>query len=242
MEDPGGKRRRMSAEQSLTHRDKVLQVVKARLNEATPRSEGPSLHLPENMESNGEASSIISQAIWRLGHLQGMLLFGDLRNQQLLPERDEAYSWATEERFLKVHNVIMTFLFQNCHTIQRDETTMIAAPAHLLRVERMNDLVLSGLQVARARGQQDHLLEQLDAITARGGPSLRPPPPTTGGEAPASSDSGLTLSEEIERQNSAAIEEEQAFQEHLESLEDPLPSGLWAEEYPNTPEHTKGSK
>ena len=109
MEDPGGKRRRMSAEQSLTYRDKVLQVVKARLNEATPRSEGPSLHLPENMESNGEASSIISQAIWRLGHLQGMLLFGDLRNQQLLPERDEAY----HGRLVSLNCV--TILKEKCH-------------------------------------------------------------------------------------------------------------------------------
>ena len=239
MEDPGGKRRRTSTGQGMTHRDKVLQVVRARLAEAPPQPGGPALRLPKNMESDGEASSIISQAIWRLGHLQGMLLFGDLRIQQLLPEREAGFSWATEERFMKVHNTIMTYLFENCHTIQRDETTMIAAPAHLLRVERMNDLVHTGLQVARARGQLDQLLEQLDAITARGGPLLRTPQlPTGGGSQASSSCSGTAHSEEIERQNSAAIDAEHAFQEHLESLADPLPSGLWADEYPNTAEHT----
>jgi hypothetical protein len=243
MEEPDGKRRRTSTGQGTTYRDKVLKVVKARLDEATAKPNGPALRLPENLEMNGEASSIISQAIWRLGHLQGMLLFGDLRNQQLLPERHETFSWATEERFMKVHNVIMTFLFENCHTIQRDETTMIAAPSHLLRVERMNDLVHSGLQVARARGQLDHLLEQLDAVTARGGPLLRPPPQPIGDEAPAtSSGSGLSHSEETERQNSAAIDEEQAFQEHLESLADPLPSGLWEDEYPNMAEQTSDTE
>ena len=80
------------------------------------------------MESNGEAPSIISQALWRLGHLQGMLLLMDLRDRQLLPERSETYSWSTEERFVKIHNVVISFLFENCHSPQCDETTMIAAP------------------------------------------------------------------------------------------------------------------
>jgi hypothetical protein len=189
------------------------------------------------MESNGDAPSIISQALWRLGHLQGMLLLMDLRDQQLLPERPETYSWSTEERFVKVHNIVISFLFANCHSPQCDETTMIAAPAHLLKVERMNDLVQSGLQVAKARGQLDLFLERLDAITARGSPLLRPPLPAVGGEAPSSpSGSHHSASAEIDQQNSDAIDEEQAFQEHLESLAEPLPSGLWADEYPNIAE------
>ena len=126
------------------------------------------------MESNREVPSIRSQALWRLGHLQGMLLLMDLRDRKLLPERPESYSWSTEEQFVKIHNVVISFLFENCHSPQCDEMTMIAAPAHLLKVERMNDLTHSGLQVAKARGQLDLFLERIDAITARGGPSLTP--------------------------------------------------------------------
>jgi hypothetical protein len=156
-----------------------------------------------------------------------MLLLMDLRDQQLLPERPAAYSWSTEERFVKVHNVVISFLFENCHSPQCDETTMIAAPAHLLKVERMNDLVQSGLQVAKARGQLDLFIERLDAITARGPPLLRPPLPAVGGEAPSSpSGSNHSAVAEVDQQNSDAIDEEQAFQEHLESLAEPLPSGL----------------
>ena len=221
----------------MSYRDKVLQVVKAKLAEIPADPQRPAPRLPENMESNGEASSLISQALWRLGHLQGMLLLMELRTQQLLTERPETYSWSTEERFVKTHNVVMSFLFANCHSPQCDKTTMIAAPAHLLKVERLNDLIYSGLQVAKARGQLDLLLEQIDAVTARGTPPFRPPPQATETEASAaSSHSGPSLTAEIDRQNSAAIDEEHAFQEHLESLADPLPSGLWRDDYPDTPE------
>ena len=121
--------------------------------------------------------------------------------------------------------------------------TMIAAPAHLLKVERMNDLVQSGLQVAKARGQLDLLLERLDAITARGSPLLRPPLQAVEGEAPASPSGGdPSRSADIDKQNSDAIDEEQAFHEHLESLAEPLPSGLWADEYPNLAEHIGDSE
>jgi hypothetical protein len=191
------------------------------------------------MESNGEAPSIISQALWRLGHLQGMLLLMDLRDQQLLPERPESYSWATEERFVKVHNLVISFLFENCHSPQCDETTMIAAPAHLLKVERLNDLIQSGLQVAKARGQLDLFIERLDAVTARGGPPLRPPPPAVDVELPTSpTGSELSRAAAIDQQNSDALDAEQAFQEHLESLADPQPSGLWEDEYPNQAQPT----
>ena len=135
-----------------------------------------------------------------------------------------------------IHNVVMSFLFANCHSPQCDKTTMISAPAHLLKVERLNDFIYSGLQVAKAQGQLDLLLEQIDAVTARGTPPLRPPPQATETEASAaSSGSGPSLTAEIDRQNSAAIDEEHAFQEQLESLADPQPSGLWRGEYPNTP-------
>ena len=233
--EPGGKRQRMASGQRMTYRDQVLKVVKARLAEAPADPNRPALRLPESMESNGEAPSIISQALWRLGHLQGM--------HQLLPERPESYSWSTEERFVKVHNVVISFLFENCRSPQCDETTMIAAPAHLLKVERMNDLVHRGLQVAKARGQLDLLLERLDATTARGSPLLRPPLQAVGGEAPTSpSGSDPSRSAEIDKQNSDAVDAEQAFQEHLESLAEPLPSGLWADEYPNVAEHIGASE
>ena len=218
----------------MTYRDQVLKVVQTRFAAAPAGQNRPALRLPANMESNGEAPSIISQALWRLGHLQGMLLLMDLRDQQLLPERPESYSWATEERFVKVHNVVISFLFENCHSPQCDATTMIAAPAHLLKVERMNDLIHSGLQVAKARGQLDLFIERLDAVTARGGPPLRPPLQTGEAELPTSpTGSEPSRSAAIDQQNSDALDAEQAFQEHLESLAEPLPSGLWAEEYPN---------
>ena len=241
-EGQDGKRRRAASSQSKSYRDRVLQVVKAKLAEVPADPHRPAPRLPENMESNGEVPSIISQALWRLGHLQGMLLLMELRTQQLIPERPEPYSWSTEERFVKIHNVVMSFLFANCHSPQCDETTMIAAPAHLLKVERLNDLIYSGLQVANARGKLDLLLEKIDAVTARGTPPLRPPPQGTGTEAHAtSSGSGHTFSAEIDRQNSAAIDEEHAFQEHLESLADPQPSGLWRDEYPASPEYNSHS-
>ena len=172
-----------------------------------------------------------------------MLLLMDLRDHQLLPERPKTYSWSTEERFVKIHNVALAFLFENCHSPQCDATTMIAAPAHLLKVDRMIDLVQSRLQVAKARGQLDLLLERLDAITARGAPLLRPPPQAVGGEAPTSPcGSNHSRSAEVDQQNSDAIDTEQAFQEHLESLAEPLPSGLWADEYPNIAEQADSSK
>ena len=111
---------------------------------------------------------------------------------------------------------------------------MIAAPAHLLKVERLNDLMYSGLQVAKARGQLDLFMERLDAATARGGPPLRPPLPRGEAELPTSpTGSEPSRSAAIDQQKSDALDAEQAFQEHLESLAEPLPSGLWAEEYPN---------
>ena len=170
------KRQRVASGQRTTYRDQVLQVVKARFAAVPAGQSTPALRLPATMESNGEAPSIISQALWRLGHLQGMLLLMDLRDRQLLPERTESYSWSTEERFVKIHNVVISFLFENCHSPQNDETTMIAAPAHLLKVERTNDLIHSGIQVAKARGRLDLFIEKIDAITARGG---TPPPPTS---------------------------------------------------------------
>ena len=127
----------------MTYREPVLQVVKNRFAAAPLGQITPALQLPATMESNGEAPSIISQALWRLGHLQGMLLLMDLRDRQLLPERPESYSWATEELFVKRRNIVIAFLFENCHSPQNDPTTMIAAPAHLLKVERTNDLVYS---------------------------------------------------------------------------------------------------
>ena len=91
--------------------------------------------------------------------------------------------------------------------------------------------VESGGAHIKARGQLDLLLERLDAITARGAPLLRPPLQAVGGEAPTSpSGSDPSRSAEIDKQNSDALDTEQAFQEHLESLAEPLPSGLWAEE------------
>ena len=186
------------------------------------------------MESNGEAPSIISQALWRLGHLQGMLLLMDLRDRQLLPERPESYSWSTEERFVKIHNVVISFLFENCHSPQSDETTMIAAPAHLLKVERMNDLIYSGLQVAKARGQLDLFIERLDAITARGGPPLLPPPQTSeAAMQPPPTGLEPTRSELIGQQSSAALDAAQASQEPFESLVVPLPSEPRGEDYPH---------
>ena len=109
------KRQRVAARQRMSYRDQVLQVVKARLAAAPAGQSAPALRLPATMESNGEAPSIISQALWRLGHLQGMLLLMDLRDRQLLSERSESYSWSTEERFVKIHNVVI-FLFENCHS------------------------------------------------------------------------------------------------------------------------------
>ena len=135
---------------------------------------------------------------------------------------------------MKVHNVVISFLFENCHSPQCDSTTMISATAHLLKVERMNDLIHSGLQVAKARGQLDLFIERLDAVTARCGPHLRPPLPRSAAELPTSpTGSEPSRSAAIDQQNSDALDAEQAFQDHLESLAEPLPSGLWAEEYPN---------
>ena len=226
-EGSDGKRSRTASVQGTSYRDRVLQAVKAKLAEVPADPQRLAPRLPENMESNGEVPSIISQALWRLGHLQGMFLLMELRTQQLLPERPEPYSWSTEERFVKIHNVVMSFLFANCHSPQCDEITLIAAPAHLLKVERLNDLIHSGTQVAKARGKLELFLEQLDAITARGTPPLRPPPPEIGDEVQAaSSGSGDPTPTEMDKQNSAAIDEERAFQAHLESLDDPQPSGL----------------
>ena len=141
---------------------------------------------------------------------------------------------------MKVHNVVISFLFENCHSPQSDATTMIAAPAHLLRVERMNDLIYSGLQVAKARGQLDLFIERLDAVTARGGPSLRPPLHTSAAAMPIPSTwSEPSRPAAIGQRNSAALDAGQAPQEPLESLAEPLPSGQWAEEYPHLSKHTQ---
>ena len=228
------KRQRVAARQRMTYRDQVLQVVKARFAAAPAGKSAPALRLPATMESNGEAPSIISQALWRLGHLQGMLLLMDLRDRQLLPERPESYSWSTEERFVKIHNVVISFLFENCHSPQSDETTMIAAPAHLLKVERMNDLIYSGLQVAKARGQLDLFIERLDAITARGGPPLLPPPQTSeAAMQPPPTRWEPTRSEVIGQQSSAALDVVQASREPFVSLAAPLPPEPRGEDYPH---------
>ena len=225
------KRQRVAARQRMPYRDQVLKVVQARFAAAPVGNSAPALRLPATMESNGEAPSIISQALWRLGHLQGMLLLMDLRDRQLLPERPESYLWSTEERFVKIHNVVISFLFENCHSPQNDETTMIAAPAHLLKVERTNDLVYSGLQVAKARGQLDLFIERLDAIPARGGPPLRDmraacaQPTPDKGEPPQS--------EVIDQQSSDALERERTAREPLESPAAPLPADPRGEDYPN---------
>ena len=226
------KRQRVASGQRTTYRDQVLQVVKARFAAVPAGQSTPALRLPATMESNGEAPSIISQALWRLGHLQGVLLLMDLRDRQLLPERLESYSWSTKERFVKIHNVVISFLFENCHSPQNDETTMIAAPAHLLKVERTNDLIHSGLQVAKARGQLDLLIERLDAITARRGPPLLPTseastqPPPTRMEPTRSADS---------RQHSpAAPDGEPAACGPCESPVVPLPTLPLGNDYPHS--------
>jgi hypothetical protein len=155
----------------------------------------------------------------------------DLRDRQLLPERPESYSWATEEQFVKVHNVVISFLFENCHSPQCDATTMIAAPAHLLKVERMNDLIHSGLQVAKARGQLDLFIERLDAVTSRGGPPLRPPLQTSAAAKPIPPTRSVpSRSAAVGQQDSAAPEVGQASQEPLETVAEPPPSGPWADE------------
>ena len=233
-----GKARRATPGQSIQYRDKVLQVVKAQLAAAPVDEHNTAPRLSENMEERGEVPSIISQALWRLGPLQGMLLLTELRTQRLLEERPEQYSWSTEERFVKTHNVVMSFLFANCHSPQCDATTMIAVPAHLLKVERLNDLIHSGIQVAKARGKLELFLEQLDGITDRGTPPLRPPPLEIGDtNQAASSGSGDSLPTEMDRQNSAVIGEERASQDHSESMDDPQPSGLWRDEHQDSPEH-----
>ena len=105
---------------------------------------------------------------------------------------------------------------------------MIAVPAHLLKVERLNDLIHSGIQVAKARGKLELFLEQLDGITDRGTPPLRPPPREIGDiTQAASSGSGDSLPTEMDRQNSAVIGEER---DHSESIDDPQPPGLWRDE------------
>ena len=114
---------------------------------------------------------------------------------------------------------------------------MIAVPAHLLKVERLNDLIHSGIQVAKARGKLELFLEQLDGITDRGTPPLRPPPLEIGDtNQAASSGSGDSLPTEMDRQNSAVFGEERASQDHSESMDDPQPSGLWRDDQ-DSPEY-----
>ena len=230
-----GKRRRIASSQRLTYREQVLQVVKNRFAAVPLGQITPALRLPAAMESNGEAPSIISQALWRLGHLQGMLLLMDLRDRQLLPERPESFSWATEELFVKLHNIVIAFLFENCHSPQSDATTMIAAPAHLLKVERTNDLVYSGLQVAKARGQLDLFIERLEAVTARRGPSAKPAPRTSAANA-----AGLPMPPALRghyhpmptgHQTSSALDVEQTSHEPLEPTGDSLPSRPQADDH-----------
>ena len=56
---PAAKRQRMTSGQRVTYRDQVIKVVKARLAAAPADPNRPALRLPESMESNGEAPSII---------------------------------------------------------------------------------------------------------------------------------------------------------------------------------------
>ena len=226
------KRQRVASGQRTTYRDQVLQVVKVRFAAVPAGQSTPALQLPAAMESNGEAPSIIFQALWRLGHLQGMLLLMDLRDRQLLPERPESYLWSTEERFVKIHNAVISFLLANCHSPQSDETTMIAAPTNLLKVERTNDLILSGLQVAKARGQLDLFIERLDAITARRGPSLLPTSETSTQPPPTRMEP--TRSADIRQHSSAAPDGVPAACRPGESPAVPLPTLPLGDDYPHS--------